>query len=293
MVLVNLPRQFTAQNLFPFIKEEFGTFQNVPNQVDFDFSRVNFVLPSGIAFLSNLSRFLLRNGCDVFYSNMNVRTPAIRFMDDALFFEQHMGKKLDPNSRPRRTTVPLIEIQRCESSVWLETQFLPWFSDCSNIPWHDLAELKTCLSELFNNIEDHTNYDVGSIFAQWYPQKERVQIAIADFGAGIPETVRTKCPELNDNQAIIMAFEDTFSTQSTPQNRGVGLYNLWQNVVQNMGGCVKIHSAGGAVKFENIGNFLRTVPYAANGYCSGTLIELEFDTSSIEITEGETEDLIC
>ena len=289
--IVALPGQFTARALFGTVSDSFGQFETIPSEVVFDFGRLAFVRPSGVVFLSNLSRYLVRNGCSVSYRNMNPQTEPIRFLDDSLFFEQHIGKKLRKISAPRATTQPLIEIKHSESHDWIRNTFVHWLSNCADIQEHDLSELATCLSELFNNIDDHTEFDVGSVFAQWYPQEERVIVAVADFGVGIPATVRSICPELSDEEAIVKAFEHEFTARSNPRNRGAGLHFLLQNVVENLSGKLEVHSAHGAVTFQKVGNMLTVDPYKQVGFCPGTLVVLEFDTSKIEKTEGQLEDI--
>lgn len=222
---------------------------------------------------------------------MRSGSEPIKFLDDSLFFEQHLGEKLNKWSSPRQTTRPLVEIRHTESHDWVRNSFVPWLSECSGIASHDLSELATCISELFNNIDDHTEYDVGSIFAQWYPKEERVIVAIADFGSGIPSTVRRVKKDLDDVDAILAAFEDGFTSQSTPRNRGVGLYFLLQNVVENLGGKLSVCSAHGSISFEKDGDSLIYVPYSGDGLCPGTLIVLEFSTVCIEKTEGDLEDI--
>lgn len=149
----------------------------------------------------------------------------------------------------------------------------------------NLSDLTTCIGELFNNINDHSSYDVGCIFAQWFPKKDLVEISIADFGSGIPETVRRIEPGLSDNDAIIRAFDDGFSSQSTPRNRGVGLHLLHQNVVERFDGKISVRSQSGAVWYARHGNSLRTVPYKADGFCPGTMIDIDFRTDLIDVDE--------
>jgi signal transduction histidine kinase len=141
------------------------------------------------------------------------------------------------------------------------------------------------MSELFNNISDHTDFDVGCVFAQWYPNISNLRIAVADFGQGIPATVRRVEPDLNDNDAIIREFDEGFSSQSTPQNRGQGLYYLRQNVIDNWGGSLTIRSGEGAVTFRKSGNSVTIVPYSGNGFCPGTMIEFNIQTDVIEFEE--------
>ncbi len=54
---VVLPAQFKAMELFTKVNQEFGRFETIPTAVDFDFSQLRFVRPSGVVFLSNLALF--------------------------------------------------------------------------------------------------------------------------------------------------------------------------------------------------------------------------------------------
>ena len=134
-----LPRQFRANALFPFVEEHFDQMNVIPDRVTFDFSELRFALPSGVVFLSNLSRFLARNRCAVTFQGMDVSKQAIKYLDDALFFEQHLGAKLSSSSVPRRTTQPLQEVRHQDSHAWLRATFIPWLSNCSRIPEPALA----------------------------------------------------------------------------------------------------------------------------------------------------------
>ncbi|WP_420337528.1 ATP-binding protein [Roseibium sp.] len=288
-IQVFLPSQFTAPEIFPVIRDSFGTFSEIPTEVDFEFSNLRFVRPSGIVFLSNVARYLHRSGCRVTFSGMRRETNCIRFLDDSKFFEQHIGQAICEGSSPRSTTQPLREVRHEQSHNWLRSTLIPWLSISSQVPEHDLYNVQTCISEIFNNINDHSSQDVGSIFAQWYPNERRVIISVADFGQGIPNAVRTVEGELSDPLAITRAFDNEFSSKSTPRNRGVGLFDLKQNVVGRFGGRVTVHSLGGAVEFRNVDGSVNTSTYNVNGYCPGTLIDIELSTDRIEITNGERE----
>jgi anti-sigma regulatory factor (Ser/Thr protein kinase) len=285
LIHVILPKRFEAQYLFPFIKKNFGTFEAIPDEVVFDFSEMRFVFPSGIVFLSNLALFLVRRGCKVSFNMIDPTRDCIKFLDDSLFFEHHLGEKLLKTSGPRATTQPLIELRHQDCHGWIHNTLAPWVSGISDIPVSGLAEFQTCISELFNNINDHSQFDVGSIFAQWYPKLKVLQIAVADFGQGIPETVRRVEPNLSDNDAIIRSFDEGFSSQSTPQNRGQGLYYLRQNILHHLGGTLIVRSREGAVKFGKSGNSLTVMPYSIQGYCPGTMIEFNINTEVIEFED--------
>lgn len=285
MVTVQLPAQFKAEKLFPFIMEKFGTFENVPSAVTFDFAALRFIRPSGVVFLSNLTRYLGQRGCEVEYSGLDLGKDPIKFLDDSRFFEVHLDQKLSPDSQPRETTQPLVELRHEFSHAWTHNTLAPWLSNIAGVPIAGLAELQTIMSELFNNIKDHSDNDVGSVFAQWYPNEKCLQVAVADFGLGIPETVRRVEGHLSDAEAIVRAFEEGFSAQSTPQNRGQGLYQLRQYVLECLGGSLTVRSHKGAVGFEKSGNSVRIMPYDALGFCPGTMIEFNIRTDLIEVED--------
>ena len=84
-VEIALPAQFTADRLFPIIGKRLAHMEDVPERVAFDFSRLNFVRPSGIVFLSNLVRYLERSGCHVSFVQVDMQRDAIRFLDGRAF----------------------------------------------------------------------------------------------------------------------------------------------------------------------------------------------------------------
>lgn len=287
---VYLPAQFRAESLYGSMQRHFPRFSELPNDVILDFSNLRFVRPSGVVFLSNLTRFLLRSNVCVTYDGIEPYNGSICFLDDAQFFRQHLGRCLREGRRPRATTVPLRQVANTESHGWLQTTFIPWLSECTDRSESSLSEIRVCISEIFNNISDHTELDVGSIFAQWYPNEKCLEIAIADFGQGIPNNVRRVISDCSDSDAIVKAAEDGFSSKSIPTNRGAGLFYLIQNVVERLGGVVSIWSGRGAVRFENVNGCATYTTSEHPGMCPGTMIELVVRTDLIEATSDDPEE---
>ena len=117
---------------------------------------------------------------------------------------------------------------RDASYAWLTYDMVPWLSGRLGVNAASLAPFKTCLSELFNNIADHTRYDIGGVFSQHFPRGNFptgncIETAVADFGMGIPESVRNVRAGLSDSQAILLSVQEGFTSLSTPRNRGAGL----------------------------------------------------------------------
>jgi len=261
-----------------------------PPKIEIDFSTLGFIRPSGVVFLSNLIKWLAAGGATVSLTGLNPCRDSHRFLDDSLFFEQHMGQKLAWHSSPRATTVPLREVTQAESHMWLRTSLVPWLAGRVSVPVPSLHQFQTCLSEIFNNIADHTVYDIGGIFVQHFPRENRVIISIADFGDGIPQSVRAVCPELTDVEAIQKAVEDGFTTKSTPRNRGAGLDYLLRVVVLQNGGCVTIYSQHGIVMFSRDNGAVKASPRTVDGFSPGTLFDIELRTDTIEVLDDEEEE---
>ncbi len=173
--VVTLPRNFDGPTLSRVADDVIAHAQNGkwPPRLQIDFSKLNFIRPPGVVFLSNLLHWLGSKGSTVELINCDPNKPAISYLDDSLFFEQHCGETLRDNASPRSTTRPLLKISQKESHAWLETNFVPWLAARLSITEASLYAIKVCVSELFNNIQDHTRYDIGSIFIQHFPNEKR------------------------------------------------------------------------------------------------------------------------
>jgi anti-sigma regulatory factor (Ser/Thr protein kinase) len=54
----------------------------------------------------------------------------------------------------------------------------------------DLAMLNLCMSELINNVYDHSFSSIGAyVFCQYYPESHEIKMAVSDYGIGIPKSV--------------------------------------------------------------------------------------------------------
>jgi hypothetical protein len=176
---VRLPSQFegvTLSKLAAEIKEKCPN--GLPPEIKIDFEGLQFVRPAGVVFLSNLVHWLNAQKTKVSFCNMNVASEPIKYLDDSLFFEQHCGKKLRKDAEPRNTTRPLKEIAHKDIHQWLDFTLVPWLADRLSITKASLVDIRSCISELFHNIEDHTEYDIGSIFVQHYPHEKSRRQAV-------------------------------------------------------------------------------------------------------------------
>jgi anti-sigma regulatory factor (Ser/Thr protein kinase) len=86
--------------------------------------------------------------------------------------------------------MPLRKISCAESHGWLDQRAFPWLAAKLQVSTASIAEFKTCVREIFTNIQDHSTEDIGCIHIQFYPNEHRIRISVSDFGIGIPDEIR-------------------------------------------------------------------------------------------------------
>lgn len=291
---VMLPESFNRKSMYSFISEIISLDRNpVSEQVIFNFRNLKFIEPVGVTVLSNISQWLNNRGVKVSYRTPKIEAfnqrRALCYLDDSLFFEQHIGSKKREYAAPRATTRPLKSVKVDESYQWFDG-IVFWLSGRLGLTTESLANLKMCLKEIFNNINDHSKELLGCAFVQHYPYKNEVSIAISDFGVGIPYNIQALNPSLNDAQCLLKAVEEGYSTKSNPRNRGAGLITLIDNVVKDNKGTVYIHSNHGILECKYKQNEVVKSPLLKRAFYPGTLIEINLRTDNIENVEYEEEE---
>lgn len=123
-------------------------------------------------------------------------------------------------------------------------------------------QLKTCIVEVIQNMEDHAASAIGAVMCgRWVQLKNRVRVAIVDMGDGIHTTLARKFPDTtNAEVALSRVIRGNYSAKSRPNNMGVGISNLWSIVTQCMNGQIFIvtedgvaYNKGNQVHSENLG----------------------------------------
>lgn len=287
-----LPRQFDGSAISTLAEDAAKLAAGGwPPELHIDFSTLRFVRPAGVVFLSNLISWLHNQNTRVLLQNIDLRTDPLIFLDDSLFFEQHCGQKRRSAASPRATTRPLQRIAHANSHNWLRADLVPWLASRLSITQASLHPFQNCLAELFNNIQDHTRYDIGTIFCQHFPKEKRVYVTLSDMGIGVPANVKTILPNLTDYQAIVKATEEGFTTKPTPRNQGIGLDYLLKEVVGRNGGTVTFCSGYSIVRFEQNSGTISHQQIWSTGFCPGTTIDIVLRTDTITSIPDEPEDL--
>ena len=288
---VLLPQAFNADTMLPFLSQVIDEQRNARcSKVVFDFARLSFVEPVGVVVLSNVIEYFRLLKCKVAFKNHSSQTAGTRFLDDSLFFERYLGKKLFGAGTPRSTTIPLNLIHSERAQEYLLKTVMPWVGGSVGMTPESLAGVRVSLEEVLHNVRDHSGVQIGCTFVQHFPNKNRIQIAISDFGAGIPNVVRTKRPEISDPAALRLACQEGFTTQSNVQNRGAGLPTLIKYVTQNNGGNVLIAAGYGALSVAPTPagpHPYKITTRTADGFYPGTLVRVILRTDTLERAAGD------
>lgn len=92
----------------------------------------------------------------------------------------------------------------------------------------DLSAFQISLEEAFANVFDHAEANGNAYsFISFDEKNMRIEVAVCDFGVGIPKTIAgTIRVSVLDSIAIVNAMENGFSSKSREHNRGFGLANI-------------------------------------------------------------------
>jgi hypothetical protein len=257
------------------------------HEVALDFKRLNFIDGSGITVLTNTLSWLQTKHVKMrFYNFDDLRRHPIAYLDDCGFFQKHLGSPLSFDSRIRPTTLPCMSLETARAFSWIEHRFSPWFEHEIGCSHSASASLRTCIKELFHNIDDHSSLNTGFVHAQHYPNNRTVRVTVSDFGVGIPHTIRSRYPGVSDHQAILEAIEEGVTAKSKSNNMGIGLNYLVETILENRGQ-VRIRSHGGALLSSIYRRKRDHKAWSTKAVYPGTLVEFSLDT---RLFEGDTDE---
>ncbi|MDP3734232.1 MAG: ATP-binding protein [Nanoarchaeota archaeon] len=128
------------------------------------------------------------------------------------------------------------------------------------------------LSELVDNVDQHSKYSTATVLAQYYPLKKYIDIGVVDNGYSIPGVFTDNGIDfVEDHNAIKLALEGV-STKNE-EGRGKGLQSTSKLTTKELKGTLYAFSRNGAmVLTENV----REAYKLQDTQLKGTLIYLRF-----------------
>lgn len=285
-VEILLPESFGASSMYYVIQQATKSMNaQASEQVVIDFSRLKFIEPIGVVILSNLIEYLGRAGIPTSLAGVNFQsTPAVAYLDDSDFFKRYIGRPLREWAKARDTCLPLTMVSNAQAVGYLHSTLIPWLAASLNTTEESLATVRVCLDEVFSNINFHSGVDYGCLHIQHFPNSKEIQIAISDFGVGIPTNVRKIRPGLIDSAALSMACEEGFTTQSNVKNRGAGLATLIRYLTLKDRGKVWLVSgeANLSAIHDKVTKKSKVTARTVKGFYPGTLVRITLKQDSIK-----------
>lgn len=266
----------------------------VSKNVFLSLETIRFIEPVGVTVLANLIEWFDVKGCKGMIGGFESRSAkVIRYLDEIGFFELYWKERLYADSAPRRTMLPLAQVQYERSTDYIRNTFVPWATRAMNCSVGAVGPIEVGLGEIFDNIRYHAGVVRGCVCGQYYPNRHVLVIAISDFGHGIPHTMRPLYLSLDDGELIREATKHGVTSLSETSRRGAGLDNLIRNAILGVGGTVTIRSGKGLVRCNIMqSDDVRVIRRYAelSAYYPGTLFEIVLRTGAI--AESPTETLI-
>jgi anti-sigma regulatory factor (Ser/Thr protein kinase) len=261
----------------------------LPVEVHVDLRFLKFIKPAAITMLANFCTWL-SDLSQIRFDIPRPETSAVQFLDDGEFFLLIEGIQLRPGYQRRQSSIPLRELRGAQQFHWINNEMLTWLSPTIGISVAGLLPFATAVSELFNNVTDHSTAQSGWAFVQHFPKTGKVTISISDWGRGIPNEVRRVRRNISDAEAIIEATKQGFSSKGSPKKRGAGLDYLLTTVVGVNGGTVEIWSNFGHVLFARDRGRVSAYPQAFDAFSVGTTIDITFIVTNIVDVPDQAEE---
>ncbi|MCI0623781.1 MAG: ATP-binding protein [Acidobacteria bacterium] len=242
------------------------------SRLELDFSRVafleaNMAAPLGAVLARVADRF---NAVEI----VNVPELVERILRKNGFLTQYRYQAIeDENS----TVIPYRRLQKNDEGVFEE--YLQQHLKGKGIP--RMSEgmgkvFKKKIFEVFQNAVIHSESTLGIfVCGQFFPQKQKLDLTIADAGVGIRTNVRRVLgPKVNSVHAIQWALKEGNTTKTGSQPGGLGLKLLHDFVSLNKGK-IQIASRFGFYQFEGGAESFAKM----SGDYPGTVVTIEVNTA--------------
>ncbi len=266
-----------------------------PEVVQFDLSKLQFLRPEHIVILACVFEELHKSGIKVDLINLSKRVH--KYLKD-IRLDEYWRQGFDRDSYTKTknsTTLCLWHISRGMINQY--AQFAKEYYERFFFKGKDLDAIHIYLSEVFNNIFDHSKSEIdGYVITQYYPATYKLAISICDFGVGIATNINKYRLGLDkhvlvDDLAIAEAVKLGTTSKSTMGNKGLGLDTV-KSIVNETNGTLKIISNRGYLL--SLSNNPEPSLSILKKSFPGTLIIIEMDTryfEDIETITGEVFDI--
>ena len=212
--------------------------------ISLDFSKVKWIIPCSVILISNKIVSMFERGAKVITYKPSEKEEVRKHME-AIGFP--LGAKEDGNS-----FVAIKHFTNDANPKQINTKMNELLDSIQNkIPIEFGSSIMYILSELSDNIDDHSKFKSASLMAQFFPKKKNVDIAVFDDGITIPGSYEnTQTVFASDSDAIKKAVFDGLSTKNE-DFRGYGLRTCRKLSTEGLDGELHIISRKGILLIKS------------------------------------------
>ena len=260
------------------LHEHYSSSPVRPHEILFTFDQrisASEIEPVHLVTLACLIQYLMDKGNRVFMSGSNKALYEYIYTD--LDFSAYWrGGKNHVNANTSNNIFNLWRIVDSEKDLYAKN--VEQYFNKNFFENKDLSAINVCLVEAFYNVFDHAHANKNAFSLLRYDaDKNKLLVAIADFGIGIVNSVRNFNKGITDDiQAIEWALQDHSTVKSTTHNKGLGMGNIL-----SIASSARIFSGNALIRrFADLQE-----SFSINFKFPGTLIYLDIDLDSFEDTE--------
>lgn len=229
-----------------------------------DFADVTFLHPF---FLAPLAIYKNTSGKDIKCINMSLRIQAYLnsiCFDRMLFFDQEKREDVEAvmQKYTDKTFLPLCSFAMTNANKDTFGSIMKTvLMKQTNIGQKGNSSLSYLISELLDNIYEHSQSPYGYLFSQYLEKEGVINLCIADTGisiAGSFEKAGLYQEEIDGNEAEALKLaNEGYSTKNRPEaeNRGYGISTSKAMLVNGMKGAFFMLSGGAFHRYENGANY--------------------------------------
>lgn len=246
---INLPNNLNDAGCISFIKE-LNSSLNIPEDVYLNFKQISWVEPFGTLVsaeaLKTFNQYRKEHNLNTYYLDhewlQNKSSSAISYLKYFGFFK-YCGANIGelPNKEYHTMTYLPIQVLRkeeLENGVFVKDWRNPILKKCSEmsllISDNDYITnyLEYGFRETIRNVFEHSGSTSCSVMAQYWKNSDEIEIAVADRGVGIHNTISDKYKTTTVFDSISLALEPGVSRMDIEKssgnwgNSGFGLYLL-------------------------------------------------------------------
>jgi len=277
-IVIKFPRQCeNAISSYERVIKDYRKSLATGQDVLFDCGELCFIRPLGVNILALLIRSLSRHASRrIFFTDPN-NDSCKNYLKDQGFYEEFRIQNNLIKTVPRTTSLGLRRIESFEP-LYLE-QIARWLNRNLLLPDQVIKDaVKITLSEIINNVIDHSRSSIGCyIRAQAYPNEKQLIFSVADLGVRFLKTLGSVRKDLSNNKdAIELAVQSGVSSKSRGGNAGAGL-SILRDFLKRRGKLEIISIDGVWRQNPDENSSTDTLPFSFPGSC----INIAFDNRKI------------